>query len=1142
MISLALLVLAAAPLQDPKPNEVYASWTFRPEEVKDGEVRDLRKKNPLRLEGGARVSAAAGPGALMFSNGAHRAVIDAGVSSSALPKRAFSAETWVTIDKPLKWGAIITAMQDNGSFEKGWLLGYVNDKFCLGLSTEGVDDGDGLMSYITGKTSYKSGEWYHVVATYDGKLTRIYVNGALDVESEAQKGDINYPGNLYFEVGSYHDDNEAYPMTGWVSELTLWRKALTEERVRALYEAGVDSHPTLNNEISNAKTPAQASWIFDETLTKESAHFDGGASLHEEMIPACARFDGDSGRALLSPGPKGLPSEAVTIESYVYVEESIGAGCIASAFDQHEERDSGWVLGWQDGRFRFGLSSEDNPGSLSWVTSGANIKHHRWYHVVGSYDGKTQRLFVDGAEVGAVRGELGPIRNPVTDLAAAGWWQDDAGEHFSSLRIQELQLYDRPMYAPEAAERHGTKQPLSPTELKLTSGPSVRYLSPTEARVSWSTAAPTPSIIEATAAGRPMSTARSLEAKTDHQLTLTGLGLEVPYHFLISGLDADGRPTQTRTWSLDTAFNYELTPRATGAATYPDDERGRAIAAFAEEILAETPRDRGWALVLEAGDGRLAYELAMRSDLKIVCIESSSKLMREARAHLKGTGLYGSRITMHKGKRSNLPYGDYFANLIVAAGAPFDEGPRGADGEIRRLLTPNGGVAFLREESSNGVEVLHRAALEGAGSWTTQYGNAANTSSSNDELVNGAMTIAWFGRPGPRPMRDRGARNPAPLSSGGIMYVQGDDRIFGMDAYNGSILWTVEIPELIRTNVKSDSTNMVCDDKNLYAAVGDSCWVIEGGTGEILHKHPIPSPKKQHFGDAERIWGYLALVDGALIGSITRNEAVFRGRSGEWYDGGGWEFEQVLGEELFRMNPETGEEVWRHSEGLIIHSSLAIDDGEIYFAEDRAPSKASLEKGRLVDRNGTDQHLVSLDLYEGTKRWEKPQDLRGYSNCLYTTVEDGVLVLNGSKAGYKLEAFSTENGTRIWDQEFPWAKDHHGGKVQHPVVFGGKVFAEERVFDLKSGEALQIPIPTRRGCGTMSASAKNLFFRDYNHGMYDPMTQERHDWAALRGGCWLNMIPAGGLLLTPEASSGCSCNNPIQTTAAFRPVSSLGKK
>ena len=63
MISLAILALAVAPLQDPKPSEVYASWKFRPDQVEEGEVADLRRKNPLRLEGGARVSGAAGPGA-----------------------------------------------------------------------------------------------------------------------------------------------------------------------------------------------------------------------------------------------------------------------------------------------------------------------------------------------------------------------------------------------------------------------------------------------------------------------------------------------------------------------------------------------------------------------------------------------------------------------------------------------------------------------------------------------------------------------------------------------------------------------------------------------------------------------------------------------------------------------------------------------------------------------------------------------------------------------------------------------------------------------------------------------------------------------------------------------------------------------
>lgn len=39
-----------------------------------------------------------------------------------------------------------------------------------------------------------------------------------------------------------------------------------------------------------------------------------------------------------------------------------------------------------------------------------------------------------------------------------------------------------------------------------------------------------------------------------------------------------------------------------------------------------------------------------------------------------------------------------------------------------------------------------------------------------------------------------------------------------------------------------------------------------------------------------------------------------------------------------------------------------------------------------------------------------------------------------------------------------------------------------------------------------------------------------------RSGCWINMIPAGGLLLVPEASSGCTCNFAVQTSLAFLPV------
>jgi hypothetical protein len=38
-----------------------------------------------------------------------------------------------------------------------------------------------------------------------------------------------------------------------------------------------------------------------------------------------------------------------------------------------------------------------------------------------------------------------------------------------------------------------------------------------------------------------------------------------------------------------------------------------------------------------------------------------------------------------------------------------------------------------------------------------------------------------------------------------------------------------------------------------------------------------------------------------------------------------------------------------------------------------------------------------------------------------------------------------------------------------------------------------------------------------------------------RPGCWINILPAGSLVLIPEGSSGCTCGYPLQTSIAFVP-------
>lgn len=38
-----------------------------------------------------------------------------------------------------------------------------------------------------------------------------------------------------------------------------------------------------------------------------------------------------------------------------------------------------------------------------------------------------------------------------------------------------------------------------------------------------------------------------------------------------------------------------------------------------------------------------------------------------------------------------------------------------------------------------------------------------------------------------------------------------------------------------------------------------------------------------------------------------------------------------------------------------------------------------------------------------------------------------------------------------------------------------------------------------------------------------------------RPGCFVNIIPAGGIISIPESSSGCTCSYPLQASFAYVP-------
>ncbi len=223
-------------------HQPISKWIFNTYRAGEGQITDIAEGLAARIIGEPEPVEDPLGESLIFNGYDQMLMIarDHVTCADSLPKREMTVSAWVLIHTPTRWGGVIGVIQDNGEAEKGWILGYDEDSFYFGLSAEGTDDGDGLLTYLDGTDPLEPGRWFHVAATYDGSTMRLFVNGRLDASSDAQSGDINYPSHAPYVMGAYLDDNERYSMHGRLREISVYDLALTESYVVSLFDRHVD--------------------------------------------------------------------------------------------------------------------------------------------------------------------------------------------------------------------------------------------------------------------------------------------------------------------------------------------------------------------------------------------------------------------------------------------------------------------------------------------------------------------------------------------------------------------------------------------------------------------------------------------------------------------------------------------------------------------------------------------------------------------------------------------------------------------------------------------------------------------------------------------------------------------------------------
>lgn len=596
--------------------------------------------------------------------------------------------------------------------------------------------------------------------------------------------------------------------------------------------------------------------------------------------------------------------------------------------------------------------------------------------------------------------------------------------------------------------------------------------------------------------------------------------------------------------------------------------------AAATAIVKHSGVRRGYALVIGTRTGQLALELAKRTELTIHAVCSEEATAEPMRRMLQQAGLYGKRVCVDVAPLDQLPYSDYFANLIVSElplSGRLDTVPAG---EIKRLLKPCGGVVmmgateggedgritvdalqkwFAATQLSGGEVVAQdglwikasRSALPGAGSWTHQYADAGNTTCGYDAIVKCPLGLLWFGRPGPLHMVSRHRRAAAPLTINGILFVQGEHQVMAYDAYNGLLLWERKIPNVVRDIISHDCSNLAADDKSFFVATQAKCLRLAAETGEVLSTYTIPEAK---MGGR---WGYIATANGILFGTRTPRKRDCNA--------------------LFAIDVASGKMLWVH-EGKSIHQpSISVGDGRVFFVDDNTATQARREAlkrrvGRLtpaeaerVLKDAPVRTALCLDAATGKQLWSRPMDLTGgiggpYWSSLGSMVRNGVLVLFGIyRDGHywrdffagqfesrRILAINAGDGATLWEK-------HIGYRVR-PLIINETLHAEPWAYDLRTGKQLTRTNPisgreepwqfARPGhhCGCPAASPNVLLFRSYHIGFYDLVGDcgVTH-FSTQRPGCWINFIPGNGLIMVPEASSGCMCPFANLATVVFKP-------
>ena len=609
----------------------------------------------------------------------------------------------------------------------------------------------------------------------------------------------------------------------------------------------------------------------------------------------------------------------------------------------------------------------------------------------------------------------------------------------------------------------------------------------------------------------------------------------------------------------------------------------RKVTSKAGKLINRTETDGGYALVF-GPDIKLLKGLIAGTTLSIIAYEKDASKVTALREYFNKLGIYADRLMFLECEKPNPVLPKYFSSLTVI------NGNFGFNNEFLNMIyestRPYGGKIVIskavedREDLTGSFRDLNlygavietgtpyslitrEGALEGAASWTHNYGDIANTVKSDDKMVKAPLGILWFGGNSNMDVLPRHGHGPGEQVIDGRLIIEGINGISARDVYTGRVLWKRDFEKLVDDSwlvyydetydeenpldtkynqvhlpgANARGTNFIATREYVYIIEGEKCNLVDIRTGDLVKTFSTGD-------DNTKELGYIGVYDDLLI--LGNNFSEFQGMENDSIrikNPKFTDYNLTASRELIVMNRFTGEKLWNLTGNHgFIHNSVIAGDG-ILFCLDKLPQYLETRLRRRGEAPPQGSRLLYIDIRTGRIINEVTEDVfgtwLGYSSehkLLLQATRPSRDMLNGEE-GERMIVYNVVTKAKVWDKALRYSNP--------PILHNDRIYSEGAGFHLLTGDPLLEKDPItgedlkwtfkrEYGCGIVAASEHLLTFRSASAGFVNlDVFEGTGSLGGWKASCSTNLVVADGVLNSPDYTRTCQCPYQNQTSLAL---------